>query len=53
MKVFVDTAYLIAILNPDDELAGAAAIAHDLKSGKFSRETATSARRASRYYFDY
>jgi len=33
MKVFVDTAYLIAILNPDDELAGAAAIAHEQLAG--------------------
>ena len=28
MSVFVDTAYLIAILNPNDELAEAAAVAH-------------------------
>jgi predicted nucleic acid-binding protein len=28
MKAFVDTAYLIAILNPDDELAESAATAH-------------------------
>jgi predicted nucleic acid-binding protein len=33
MKVFVDTAYLIAILNPDDELADAAAIAHEQLAG--------------------
>ena len=28
MKVFVDTAYWIAILNPDDQLAGSASAAH-------------------------